>query len=71
MAASRARTAGETLELTERDLPIGIVARRHRSRRSPPIAWLLWNFSAGGPVHDHPFAVIAGTLLYHRSSSAC
>jgi putative OPT family oligopeptide transporter len=29
-----------------------------------PIAWLLWSFSAGGPVHEQPGAVIAGSLLY-------
>ncbi|NIJ21829.1 putative OPT family oligopeptide transporter [Sphingomonas naasensis] len=63
LAASRARTAGETLELTERDLPIGIVALVTLLTLAP-IAWLLWDFSAGGPVHDHPFAVIGGSLVY-------
>jgi putative OPT family oligopeptide transporter len=63
LAASRARTAGETLDLTERDLPIGIVALVTLATLVP-IAWLLWDFSAGGPVHDYPIAVIGGTLLY-------
>ncbi|MEG3123486.1 OPT family oligopeptide transporter [Sphingomonas sp. GB1N7] len=63
MAASRARSDGETLELTERDLPIGIVAISVLLTL-PPIAWLLWTFSAGGPVHEHPLAVIGGTLIF-------
>jgi putative OPT family oligopeptide transporter len=63
MAASRARSAGTMLDLTERDLPIGIVAAAVLLTL-PPIAWLLWNFSAGGPVHEFPIAVIGGTLLF-------
>ncbi|MEO8375828.1 MAG: oligopeptide transporter, OPT family [Sphingomonas bacterium] len=63
MAASRARADGSILELTERDLPIGIVGASILATL-PPMAYLLWNFSAGGPIHDHPFAVIAGTILY-------
>ncbi len=63
MAASRARQGGSILELTERDLPIGIVGLSILATL-PPMAWLLWNFSAGGPVHEHAFAVIAGTILY-------
>ncbi|MBO9621440.1 MAG: oligopeptide transporter, OPT family [Sphingomonas sp.] len=63
MAASRARAGGEALPLTERDLPIGVVALAVLATLVP-IAWLLWSFSAGGPVHDYPFAVIGGSLLY-------
>jgi putative OPT family oligopeptide transporter len=63
MAASRARAGGSVLELTERDLPIGIVGGVILLTL-PPIAWLLYSFSAGGPVHDHPLAVIVGTLAY-------
>lgn len=63
LAASRARTAGETLALTERDLPIGVVALVTLAMLVP-IAWLLWSFSTGGPVHDYPLAVIGGSLLY-------
>ena len=63
MAASRARASGSELELTERDLPIGIVGGSILLTL-PPIAWLLYSFSAGGPVHDFPFEVIAGTLIY-------
>lgn len=63
MAASRARGAGETLELTERDLPIGIVAAVSLATLAP-IALLLWQFAAGGPIMDHAGPVIVGTLLY-------
>ncbi|MEN2787133.1 OPT family oligopeptide transporter [Sphingomonas qilianensis] len=63
MAASRARAGGSVLELTERDLPIGIVGGAILLTL-PPIAWLLYSFSAGGPVHDYPLAVIGGTLAY-------
>ena len=63
LAASRARKDGEALALTERDLPIGIVALVSVLTLAP-IAWLLWDFSTGGPVHDYPIAVIGGSLLY-------
>ncbi len=63
LAASRARGAGEVLDITERDLPIGVVALATLATLVP-IAWLLWSFSAGGPVHDSPVAVIGGSLLY-------
>jgi putative OPT family oligopeptide transporter len=63
LAASRARRSGEVLALTERDLPIGVVVLVSLAMLVP-IAWLLWNFSAGGPVHDNPVAVIGGSLLY-------
>jgi putative OPT family oligopeptide transporter len=63
MAASRARAGGATLDLTERDLPIGIVGASILLTL-PPIAWLLWSFSAGGPVHEYPLVVIGGTVLY-------
>lgn len=63
LTASRARRSGEALALTERDLPIGVVALIALAMLAP-IAWLLWTFSAGGPVHDNPVAVIGGSLLY-------
>ncbi|RYD59811.1 MAG: oligopeptide transporter, OPT family [Sphingomonadales bacterium] len=63
LAASQARKGGETLDVTERDLPIGIVALVSVLVLAP-IAWLLWDFSTGGPVHQYPLAVIGGTLLY-------
>ncbi|MES2986464.1 MAG: oligopeptide transporter, OPT family [Pseudomonadota bacterium] len=63
LAASKARKSGEILDVTERDLPIGIVAAVSVLVLGP-IAWLLWDFSTGGPVHQYPLAVIGGTLLY-------
>ncbi|MEO9132483.1 MAG: oligopeptide transporter, OPT family [Sphingomonas sp.] len=63
LAASRTRQSGSILELTERDLPIGIVGASILATL-PPMAYLLWSFSAGGPIHEHAFAVIAGTVLY-------
>jgi putative OPT family oligopeptide transporter len=63
MAASRARGQGQLLELTERDLPIGIVAGTILFSLIP-IAALLWGFAQGGPVADYPVAVIGVTLLY-------
>ena len=63
MAASRARSVGGTLALTERDLPIGIVGGAVLLTLIP-IAWLLWSFSAGGPVHDQAVVVIGGSLIY-------
>ncbi|MGN6819806.1 MAG: OPT family oligopeptide transporter [Sphingomonas sp.] len=63
MAASAARKGGGTLELTERDLPIGVVAGI-TLLTVPVIAWLLWSFSTGGVVHDYPVLVIGGTVVY-------
>ena len=63
MAAARARGAGETLDLTERDLPIGIVALAIVATL-PPIAFLLWQFAQGGPIAANAGAVIVGTLIY-------
>ncbi len=63
MAAARARGQGQMLELSERDLPIGVVAGVTLVALLP-IAWLLWDFSAGGPVHGRPLLVIGGSLGY-------
>lgn len=63
LAASRARSSGAALDITERDLPIGVVALVTLAILVP-VAWLLWSFSAGGPVHDYPLAVIGGSLAY-------
>jgi putative OPT family oligopeptide transporter len=52
LAANRARQAGggfEGLELTERDLPIGVVGGTILVAMLP-IAALLWNFAADGPI---------------------
>ncbi|MBM3927623.1 MAG: oligopeptide transporter, OPT family [Sphingomonadales bacterium] len=63
MAAARARHGGAVLELTERDLPIGVVGGTILFSLVP-IAWLLWDFAGGGPVAEHPWLVIGGTLAY-------
>jgi putative OPT family oligopeptide transporter len=63
LAASRARAGGETLALTERDLPIAIVGGVILAMLIP-IALLTMQFAAGGPVGQHEGAVIGGTLVY-------
>jgi putative OPT family oligopeptide transporter len=63
MAASAARAGGEILELTERDLPIGIVGGTIVASLIP-IAGLLWWFSADGPIAADAPVVIGATLVY-------
>ncbi|HST36474.1 MAG TPA: oligopeptide transporter, OPT family [Allosphingosinicella sp.] len=63
MAASKARAGGKVLELTERDLPIGIVGGTIILSLIP-IAGLLWWFSAGGPITPDAPVVIGATLVY-------
>ncbi|URD62329.1 oligopeptide transporter, OPT family [Sphingomonas sp. KRR8] len=57
LAANRARSGGETLELTERDLPITIVGGAILLSMLP-IGLLLWSFAASGALAAH-----AGTLV--------
>jgi putative OPT family oligopeptide transporter len=63
MAASAARAGGQTLELTERDLPISIVGGTIVASLLP-IAALLWWFSANGPIAADAPLVIGATLIY-------
>jgi putative OPT family oligopeptide transporter len=63
IAASRARQGGETLDITERDLPIGVVGGVSVAMLFP-IALLLWLFAQGGPVADNAVPVIAGSLVF-------
>jgi len=64
LAAARVRKSGVgLLELTERDLPIGIVGGTILASLVP-IAILLWSFVDGGPIADHLVPVIAATLVY-------
>lgn len=63
MAASKARQAGTELELTERDLPIGIVGGTTLALLVP-IAGLLWIFSSGTAIASGIGPVILGTLVY-------
>lgn len=63
MAASRARQAGTELELTERDMPIGVVGGTIIAMLLP-IAGLLWYFTSGTAIADGIGPVIGGTLVY-------
>jgi putative OPT family oligopeptide transporter len=63
MAASRARHAGEALALTERDLPIGVVAGVSLALLLP-IGWLLWDTIRGGPLAPDAVALVGGALLF-------
>ncbi len=63
MAASRARGAGETLAIGERDLPIGIVAGGSLAILLP-IAWLLWSVIADGPLAASALLLIGGALVF-------
>jgi putative OPT family oligopeptide transporter len=63
IAASAARGSGETLPLQERDLPIRQVALVILLTMIP-IAFLLWQFIAGGPLAVHSGVLIATTVVY-------
>lgn len=65
LAANRARQAGgfEGLELTERDLPIGIVGGTILVAMIP-IAALLWNFAAAGPIAASLGVTVALSLVF-------
>ena len=63
MAASRARGRGELLDLTERDLPIGIVAGGTLAVLLP-IGWLLWSTIAGGPLAASGALLVAGAIVF-------
>ncbi len=65
LAANRARrVAGfEGLELTERDLPIGVVGSTILVALLP-IAVLLWNFAAGGPIAASLGVTVALSLVF-------
>ena len=63
LAANRARGAGETLDITERDLPITIVAGTIVAAMLP-IGLLLHSFAQSGPIAAHPLPTIALAILY-------
>jgi len=65
LAANRMRKGGNAglLELTERDLPIGIVGGTILASLIP-IGILLWIFAQGGPIAANPVPVIVLTLAY-------
>jgi putative OPT family oligopeptide transporter len=62
--AQRAAGQGESLDITERDIPIGIVATVSVVALFP-LAWLLWSFlQAGGLAGAGAVGLIAGSLVY-------
>ncbi|TXC69223.1 oligopeptide transporter, OPT family [Sphingorhabdus soli] len=61
MAASKARGAGELVDITERDLPVSIVAGTILLSLIP-IAVLLYMFAQGGPIAANPVPVILASL---------
>ncbi len=63
MAASKARGAGELIDITERDLPVSIVAGTILLSLIP-IAVLLYMFAQGGPIAANPVPVILASLAY-------
>ncbi len=63
MASSAARSAGKMVALAERDLPITIVAAISLAILAP-VAWLLWEVLAGGPLQGSALLLIAGGLLF-------
>ncbi|MGN6358463.1 MAG: OPT family oligopeptide transporter [Novosphingobium sp.] len=67
LAANRARRADgfAGLELTERDLPIGIVGGTILAAMVP-IAAVLWNFTAAGPIAASLGATVALSLAFVR-----
>jgi len=63
LAASTARAVGEALPLTERDIPIKQVAAVIVATMIP-IAFLLWQFIADGPLAAHAGVLITITIVY-------
>ena len=63
LAANRARGAGQTVDITERDLPITIVGGTIVAAMFP-IALLLFGFAQSGPIAAHPVATILLSIAY-------
>ena len=63
LAASAAKRGGAAVALGERDMPIGLVALVSLGMLGP-IALLLWETIAGGPLTGSAFALIGGALLF-------
>ncbi|MHC2104630.1 OPT family oligopeptide transporter [Methylobacterium sp. CM6246] len=62
-ATGRARHAGATLALEERDLPIAVVLVVSASLLLP-IGWLLWDVLAGTSLERYGVLLVAGGLLF-------
>ncbi|QIK96639.1 oligopeptide transporter, OPT family [Sphingomonas sp. HDW15A] len=63
MAANQARGAGQALDITERDLPISIVAGTIVASMIP-IFLLLYSFAASGPIGADPTLTVILSLMY-------
>lgn len=63
LGAAAQRGKGAPLPLAERDLPIKLVGAIIVATLLP-IALLLWQFIAGGPLTTHAGLLLAGTLVY-------
>ncbi len=63
ITSSSLRAGGQQVPLTERDIPITIVAAIIIATLFP-IAMLLWQFIEGGPIAEHAGVLIGGTLIY-------
>jgi putative OPT family oligopeptide transporter len=65
MAAARVRKAGaaDSLPLTERDMPIGLVGVVSLICLLP-IAWLLGDFAVSGQLGEHLWLLVGGGLVY-------
>ncbi|MCC6771197.1 MAG: oligopeptide transporter, OPT family [Gemmatimonadaceae bacterium] len=63
LAANRARGSGQTLDITERDLPISIVGGTILAAMIP-IAFMLYNFAQGGPIAVNAAPTIILTIVY-------
>jgi putative OPT family oligopeptide transporter len=63
LAAQRARTANQAIDITEQDIPIKLVSIISAVVLGA-IAVLLWSFTSGTPLAAHAPAIVAGGLLY-------
>lgn len=63
LAAQRARTAKQAIDITEQDIPIKLVSIISAVVLGA-IAVLLWSFTTGTPLAAHAPAIVAGGLIY-------
>src|SRR5690606_31524839 len=63
LAAQRARTSKQVMDITEQDIPIKLVAVISAVVLAA-IAVLLWSFTNGPPLAAQAPAIVAGGLLY-------
>ena len=63
MASQRKRAANETLDITEQDIPVGLVGIIS-AVTLVAIGVLLWTFTQGTPLEASAPAIVAGGVLY-------